>query len=153
MTGLSVRTVQRLEKGQTPSMETLKALASGFEIDLSDLPQEQTMTSPDNAQNRPVADIRSDFSQRWITREEEQAIQHVEHVKGFYMHAGIFLIVMPALIAFNLWISPDVFWFLYVLFPWLFAFALQAAFTFPVTRIFSPEWEKRQVEKQLGRKL
>ena len=33
LSGLSVRTIQRLEQGQTASVETLKALASVFETD------------------------------------------------------------------------------------------------------------------------
>lgn len=153
VTGLSVRTIQRLEKGQPASMESLKALASVFEIDANDLQQEHAM----NTQQSTPADLTADpagvGSRRWITREEEQAIEHVEHVKGFYVHLLIFLVIMPALMALNFFISPHSLWFQYVLVPWLLAFALQAVLTFPVFKLFSPEWEKRQVEKRLGRKL
>ena len=34
MTGLSVRTIQRVEQGGTPSLETAKALAAMFEVDV-----------------------------------------------------------------------------------------------------------------------
>lgn len=34
---LSVRTVQRTEKGQKPSLETLSAIASAFEVNVSEL--------------------------------------------------------------------------------------------------------------------
>lgn len=37
VTSLSVRTVQRTEKGQKPSLETLSAIASGFGVTISDL--------------------------------------------------------------------------------------------------------------------
>jgi transcriptional regulator with XRE-family HTH domain len=37
---LSVRTVQRTEKGQKPSLETLSALASAFGVNVSDLSEE-----------------------------------------------------------------------------------------------------------------
>ncbi len=43
MSGLSVRTIQRVERGQSASMETLKSLASVFEVDLSKLTEEITM--------------------------------------------------------------------------------------------------------------
>ena len=146
MTGLSVRTIQRLEKGQAASMESLKSLASVFEIDANDLQQEHVM----NTQQSTPDGV---SSKQWITREEEQAIEYVEHVKGFYVHLMIFLVIMPALAVLNFFISPHALWFHYVLVPWLLAIALQAVLTFPVFRLFSPEWEKRQVEKRLGRKL
>lgn len=153
VTGLSVRTIQRLEKGQPASMESLRALASVFGIDARDLQQEQAMSTQQPTPADLTA-IPADMSTRqWITREEEQAIEYVEHVKGFYIHSLIFLLVMPALVVLNLFISPHVYWFHYVLLPWLFAIALQAALTFPVFKLFGPEWEKRQVEKRLGRKL
>ena len=39
MTGLSVRTIQRIEQGQQPGLESLKALASVFELDVAQLGQ------------------------------------------------------------------------------------------------------------------
>ncbi len=40
MSGLSVRTIQRIESGHSPSLESLKCLASVLEIDVSTLNQE-----------------------------------------------------------------------------------------------------------------
>ncbi len=40
MSGLSVRTIQRIESGQSASLETLKSLASVFETDVSKLTEE-----------------------------------------------------------------------------------------------------------------
>ena len=37
MSGLSLRTIQRLESGQSASLETLKSLAAVFEIDVNTL--------------------------------------------------------------------------------------------------------------------
>ncbi|XPF95666.1 helix-turn-helix domain-containing protein [Colwellia sp. RE-S-Sl-9] len=42
-TGLSIRTIQRVESGQSASLETLKSLASVFEVDISKLTEEITM--------------------------------------------------------------------------------------------------------------
>ena len=42
ISGVSARTIQRLEKGESPGMETLKALAAGFEMSVSEL-QKATM--------------------------------------------------------------------------------------------------------------
>jgi transcriptional regulator with XRE-family HTH domain len=43
MSGLNVRTIQRIESGHTASMESLKCLASVFEVDVSTLNQEKFM--------------------------------------------------------------------------------------------------------------
>ena len=50
--GLSVRTVQRIEAGQAASTETLKSLAAVFEVDFATLNPEPPMniaTAPNHA--------------------------------------------------------------------------------------------------------
>lgn len=52
ISGLSHRTIQRAERGETPSLETLRALASSFELTparLRDLIQPQETERPDMA--------------------------------------------------------------------------------------------------------
>ena len=44
-TGVTVRTIQRIERGHKPSLETAKALAAVFEVDCSTfLPENDDMT-------------------------------------------------------------------------------------------------------------
>ncbi len=43
MSGLNVRTIQRIESGQNASVESLKCLASVLEVDISTLTQEKFM--------------------------------------------------------------------------------------------------------------
>ncbi|RTE86518.1 MULTISPECIES: helix-turn-helix domain-containing protein [Gammaproteobacteria] len=43
MSGLSTRTIQRIESGNKASIESLKALASVFEVDISKLQEEITV--------------------------------------------------------------------------------------------------------------
>jgi transcriptional regulator with XRE-family HTH domain len=47
--GLSTRTIQRIEGGQKAGLESLKCLAAVFETSISALMQEQTMTNPEQA--------------------------------------------------------------------------------------------------------
>ena len=58
LSGLSTRTIQRIESGNKASIESLKALASVFEIDISNLQEEIIVidkTSKEwNKVNRPV---------------------------------------------------------------------------------------------------
>ncbi len=69
ITGLSVRTVQRLERGHPGSLESMKALAAVFEIDLNRLKEP--------AMDTLQSDIRPD---------EALALAHVRKVKDFYIH-------------------------------------------------------------------
>ncbi|QSX38805.1 helix-turn-helix domain-containing protein [Shewanella sedimentimangrovi] len=47
LSGLSLRTIQRVEAGNKASLETLKALASVLEIDISTLTEEVTVIDKD----------------------------------------------------------------------------------------------------------
>ena len=69
LSGLSVRTIQRLERGQTASVESLKALGAAFEMDFSDLkePEMDTPMSPTMSQS-----VRAD---------EALALAHVRKIK------------------------------------------------------------------------
>jgi len=64
---LSTRTIQRIERGHKPSLETLNALAAVFEIEISDLSMEADMTTKET-----------------LSTEEEKAILYVRDLKGFY---------------------------------------------------------------------
>ncbi|MCJ8324226.1 MAG: helix-turn-helix domain-containing protein [Rhizobiales bacterium] len=76
ITGLSARTVQRLEKGEKPSLETLKALAAGFKISSSELQKDfNAIKQPDNM---TIAES------KFMTREW----------RSFFIHLITFMVVM-----------------------------------------------------------
>ena len=52
LTGLSARTIQRIERGQKARLESLKAIAAVFEVDLSAL-REPDMPTPATSQVSP----------------------------------------------------------------------------------------------------
>jgi transcriptional regulator with XRE-family HTH domain len=56
MSGLNVRTIQRIESGSNASIESLKCLASVLEVDISTLNQEKFMIdkNSDNWKSQPV---------------------------------------------------------------------------------------------------
>ena len=56
MSGLNVRTIQRIESGQNASLESLKCLAAVLEVDVSTLKQEKFMidTSSERWQKLPL---------------------------------------------------------------------------------------------------
>lgn len=147
VSGLSVRTIQRLERGQPGSLESLKALAAVFEIDLSRL-QEPDMTAPEapgvSAPGPHVQDVRPD---------EALALAHVRKVKGFYMHLTQYVLVIALLAAINWFTNREYLWFLWPALGWGVGILSHAAATFNLVPFLGADWEKRQVEKYLGREL
>ncbi len=138
--GLSVRTIQRIERGQPAGMESLKSLAAVFEIDLNTLKEEADMTTTSNASTPHNYD-------------EEAAINYVKDLKSFYTNLAIYIFLIPCLWALNLYVSPGYMWIWWVIMGWGFGIVSHGLTVFEVTNLFGPGWEKRQIEKRLGRKL
>lgn len=145
VSGVSVRTIQRLERGQPGSLESLKALAVVFEIDFNRL-KEPAM---DEATLGPRPDIRPSD----VRPDEALALAHVRKVKGFYIHLTQYLIVMPVLAAINILSYPQYLWFVWPAMGWGMGVAAHGLAVFGFVKWFDGNWEKRQVEKYLGRDL
>lgn len=139
LSGLSVRTIQRLEKGQDASTESLKSLAAVFEIDFSQL--QRTGMSTANDTLAPTSPS--------ISHEEMLAFNHVRKLKGFYIHLMQYLIIIPALFALNIWQDIGYYWAFY---PAL-GLLMHSLIVFERFSPLGADWEKQQVEKRLGRKL
>ena len=137
LSGLNVRTIQRIEKGQEPSVESLKSLAAVFNVEFSTL-KEQGM---DNA----VSETQS--------AEEILAFNQVRKLKGFYIHLAQYVLVVALLAVINALTTPNRWWVQWVVMGWgigVFFHWLQISERFG---LFGSKWEKEQVEKRLGRKL
>lgn len=136
LSGLSIRTIQRIEQGQKAGLESLKSLAAVFEIQVSDLQMEPPM-------NKEII----------ITEDEKQAINYVKGIKGFYSNLTTYVLVISALFVINYFTSPGYWWAVWPALGWGIGIVSHALSAFEVLNIFGPEWEKKQVEKRLGRKL
>jgi transcriptional regulator with XRE-family HTH domain len=138
--GLSVRTVQRIEQGQVASTESLKSLAAVFEIDFSTLqePGMNTTTAPSS----PVA----------FDADEALAFAQVHKLKGFYLHLAQYVVV-ALLLGINLWTRPQYLWVGWVATGWGIGVLFHGFRVFERYSPFGAEWEKKQVEKRLGRKI
>jgi transcriptional regulator with XRE-family HTH domain len=137
LSGLNVRTIQRIEKGQEPSVESLKSLAAVFNVEFSTL-KEQGM---DNI----VSETQS--------AEEILAFNQVRKLKGFYIHLAQYVLVVALLAVINALTTPNHWWVQWVVMGWgigVFFHWLQISERFG---LFGSKWEKEQVEKRLGRKL
>ncbi|NVK11184.1 MAG: helix-turn-helix domain-containing protein [Gammaproteobacteria bacterium] len=85
MTGLSVRTIQRVEKGQKMSLETKRALAAVFEVTQNTLQEEDTTmeTSNTDLPTEPQKDQRE--------QEERDAFDYAKGIKSLLTHVGVFI--------------------------------------------------------------
>ncbi|EPC4027393.1 MAG TPA: XRE family transcriptional regulator [Aeromonas salmonicida] len=147
LTGLSVRTIQRIEQGQQPGLESLKALASVFELDVAQLDgtqqQEREMRGNETMGQERVQ----------VSAEERAAMGYVEGLKGFYYHIFSYVLVICGLFVINYLSNPDYIWAWWPALGWGLGLISHAINLFQPFKLFGPEWERRQIEKRLGRKL
>ena len=88
-----------------------------------------------------------------ISLEEEDVLSNVRAQRDFYIHLIKFAAVIAVLFVINLIVSPHYLWVFWVIFGWGIGVILHAVRIFAWSKLFGPEWERRQVEKKLGRKL
>ncbi|WP_421359157.1 2TM domain-containing protein [Agrobacterium rosae] len=140
VSGLSVRTIQRIEHGQSASLDTLSALASVFEVDVSQLtePQETKMI---------------DIPVHSTEAEEAIAFERVRRIKTYYMQVARCMVILSFLTVINLVTNPLSFWVIWPAVVWIVALALKGLTIFEMVPFLNADWEKRKVENYLGRKL
>ncbi|MGR5061354.1 2TM domain-containing protein [Photobacterium sp. DNB22_13_2] len=136
LSGLSVRTIQRIERGQKAGLESLKSLAAVFEISVTDLQGEPEMNEKTQ-----------------ITSEESKVIEQVREIKGFYSHLITYVLVIAMLFVINFMTDPSYIWAWWPAMGWGIGIVSHGLSAFEVFNFFGAEWEKRQIEKRLGRKL
>lgn len=151
LSGLSVRTIQRLENGHVASVESLKALAAVFEVDFHLLKEDSTMSSPVTSLSSAPDDAPMSAAVASCMGPEQEALRHVHKLKSFYRHLAVYLIVMPLLFWVNARSAAQHGWWQWPALGWGLLLALKGVklFDWP----FTAAWERQQVEKRLGRKL
>lgn len=146
LSGVSARTIQRIERGQSASLETLKALAAVFDVDLAQL-RSQTMT------DAAAPSLAVPPGETLLTHQEALAFARVRKIRGFYVHATIYLLVSGGLAAMLLAEGGFKRWWVYMAAFWGLGLLFHGLRAFNAIPIFGGDWERRQVEKMLGRKL
>ena len=142
ISGLSNRTIQRIERGQRASLDSLNCLAAIFEKNVTTLMQEQTMNElPTPKSTMTMQD-----------REEAEAIEYVKNLKAFHVHWMVFVIVIPALFIFNSTITPDYMWVYWVIGGWGLGLALNAMTVFGMFNLFGPDWEHKKFNQRMNRR-
>lgn len=141
LSGLNVRTIQRIERGDPASNESLKALASVFEMDFNELKNKEDSVSSNTAKIG-IAQLNSG-----LTLDELLAYSRLNRIKSFYSHLIKFVLIVSALAIFNYVKNPSKPWIIWVLVGWGLGILWHAYKTF--IRGFNPKWEHRYIEKQL----
>lgn len=121
MSGLSIRTIQRIENGENAGLESLKSLAAVFETNIAD------------------SDKKVEMEQ--IRKEEE----YVQNVKGFYKLLAIALLslVVPFVLAVNDSSNWNV--FLWILLSWV---LLLGVYSLNVFDFFGDEWKRKLIKSR-----
>jgi hypothetical protein len=88
-----------------------------------------------------------------LNNEEQKAMKYVECIKRFYQHLLTYVLVISALTIINFIVSPQYFWVVWPAMGWGIGIASYGIRAFELFSLFSPEWEKKQIEKRLGREL
>jgi transcriptional regulator with XRE-family HTH domain len=127
MSGLSIRTIQRIENGENAGLESLKSLAAVFETNIEDSNKKEEAEQ--------------------IRKEEE----YVQNVKGFYNLLGLALInlIIFLWIAINDSDSEGWFLFLYMLIFWIFGLG---AYSLNYLDFFGEEWKRKIIDKKFKKK-
>jgi transcriptional regulator with XRE-family HTH domain len=122
MSGLSIRTIQRIENGENAGLESLKSLAAVFEINIADFDKKEEMEQ--------------------IRKEEA----YVENVKGFYKLFAV--AILSLVVLFILALNDASLWnvFLWILLSWG---VLLGIYSLNVFDFFGEAWKRKMFKNKL----
>ncbi len=125
MSGLNIRTIQRIENGENAGLESLKSLAAVFEINITDSDKKEEMEQ--------------------IRKEEE----YIQNVKGFYklFAVAILSLIAPFIIAVNDSSNWNI--FLWILLSWG---VLLGIYSLNVFDFFGEEWKIKMINNKFKKK-
>lgn len=83
----------------------------------------------------------------------EKAQKRVQAKKRFYKHLGTYLVMGVFFFVLNFLTSPGAWWFYWPMLGWGIGVAMQYVnvFGFPGSGLGSPDWEERELEKEMRR--
>jgi len=154
LTNLSVRTIQRAERGQKPSLETARSLAAIFEVDISTFNIGINTMNPIDKYNQtsqdPEAQVNSQAKIEALEDDEKQAIEYVKGIKEFYTHLFMYIVFAVTVLVFKSNIETRL---ALPFLGWGIGVIAHGLIAFEIVGLKWHKWEKRQIEKKLGRKL
>ena len=140
MSGISTRTLQRIERGGKASPETLKCIAAVLETDFATLREDQDMQTLNSSDQVVFPEL---------TEDENEAMEYVRDITGFYVHLTQYGAMMVVLLIINLLTSPGYLWVIWPALGWGIGVAAHGLNVFEVVDFFGRDWERRQLAKRL----
>lgn len=140
MSGISTRTLQRIERGGKASPETLKCIAAVLETDFATLREDQDMQTLNSSDQVVFPEL---------TEDEKEAMEYVRDIKGFYVHLTQYGAMMVIMLIINLLTSPGYLWVIWPALGWGIGVAAHGLNVFEVVDFFGRDWERRQLAKRL----
>ncbi|WP_077999852.1 helix-turn-helix domain-containing protein [Edwardsiella tarda] len=136
MSGLSTRTVQRIENGEQPSLETLSALAAVFEVSVAELSgaeaNEANEECGDNTLDQRIAEARQKLAQEG----------------RFYRSVITAIIVCLLLFTLNRVSSPASHWSFWVAGIWCTLLVVRAMRIFIFNNMIA-KWHQKRLQQML----
>jgi transcriptional regulator with XRE-family HTH domain len=147
---LNVRTIQRIERGQAPSLESKKSLAAAFEVQLAtfETPAEKVVQT-----DQSETDMNSQQTElviEAIKADERYAINYAKGIKEFYEHAVVFAVIASLIVFVKGFDDAYIGW---ALLGWTVGVVIHGLNAFERINFFNANWERKIAEKKLGRKL
>jgi len=147
LTDLSIRTIQRVERGQSPSLETARSLAAIFEVNLTVFKSGES--------SMKVSNKETNDNNTTLKDDEKEALKYVNGIKEFFTHVFFFIVFSVVILLKKDITEAEVFWPLLIWSLGLIVHGLMAFEWINLDRFgfFTPKWEKKMIEKRIGRKL
>ena len=132
LSGMSVRTVQRIENGDQPSLETLSALAAVFEVSVADLSGPDA--HGDDALDQKIAEAKSKIAEEG----------------RFYRSVITAVVVCALLLVLNHFTAPASAWSFWVAGIWCALLVILGMRTFVLRGLIS-RWQQKRLRRMLRR--
>lgn len=132
--GISQRTIQRLEKGSPATSETLKCLAAVFEVEIVELGVSEML---DETQ---------------LSEEEQAELKNLRAIRRFVVELVAYLLIVPLICLASYAHGGSIRNGLGLAVGWGFWLAFCAIDLFDTKAFLGKGWEKRQLDKRMGRK-
>jgi transcriptional regulator with XRE-family HTH domain len=144
LSGVSARTIQRIENGSNAGLDTLNSLAAAFDIDVAALtaaPGVETVELGDGIVAAPNdAALQHKLIRRQVRRQRE-----------FYVHLASFGLIIPFLLVLNIMLSPQYYWVIWPFLGWGAATVLHWIIVFPMRGFMDEDWEEKQINQHFDR--
>jgi transcriptional regulator with XRE-family HTH domain len=138
LSGVSVRTIQRIEQGKPASAESLKNLGAVLDVPFHDLKE---------------TNMNSSFANATVSHEETLAFAKVRKLRGFYFHTVQYAVFIPILAGINYFGGSSYPWAIWPALGWGIGLLFHGLLVHESIPFLGAQWERRQVEKHLGRKI